>query len=78
MCWIYLIFEKKYMYCSFLERMQLTCTAWVESLNTSDDGRGGKIYLSCQKHASVLLLDLLSTGCRLLGVSLAQTTAKVN
>jgi hypothetical protein len=25
----------------YSKRMQLTCTAWVESLNTRDDGGGG-------------------------------------
>jgi hypothetical protein len=48
--------------------MQLTCTAWVESLNSRNDGRG-KTYRSCEKHVSLSLLDLLSTCCHLLGVS---------
>jgi len=39
-------------YCLLPKRMQLTCTAWVESLNTRDVGRG-KIYRSCQKHESL-------------------------
>jgi hypothetical protein len=43
------------------KRMQLTCTAWLQSLNTHDDGRG-KTYRSCQKHNSLSLHDLLSTG----------------
>jgi hypothetical protein len=48
--------------------MQLTCTAWVESLKTSDDGRG-KTYRSCQKHQSLSQHELLSTGRHLLRVS---------
>jgi hypothetical protein len=35
-------------YCLFLRRMQFTCTGWVQSLNTRDDGRG-KTYRPCQK-----------------------------
>jgi hypothetical protein len=38
-------------YCLPYKRMWLTCTAWVESLNTRDDGRW-KTYRSCQKHES--------------------------
>ena len=36
-------------YCLLPKRMQLTLTAWTESLNSRDDGRG-KTYRSCQKH----------------------------
>ena len=50
----------------YSKRMQLTCTAWVESLNTRDDGRG-KTYRSCQKLESISLHDL-STGRHLLGI----------
>jgi len=39
---------------------------------------GGEYIYFCQKRGSLSLLDLISTGCRLLGVSLAQTTAKVS
>jgi hypothetical protein len=38
--------------------MQLTCTAWVESIN-SRDGGWGKTYSFCQKHRSLSLQDLL-------------------
>jgi hypothetical protein len=38
--------------------MQLTCTAWVESLNTRDDVKGNT-YRSCQKHESLSLHDHL-------------------
>jgi len=48
--------------------MHLTCTAWVQSLNTSDDGRVEK-QRSRQKHESPSLHDLLPTGHHLLGVS---------
>ena len=54
-------------HCPLVKRMQLTCTAWVESLNTRDDGRG-KTYRSCQKLESISLHDLLSTGRHLLGM----------
>jgi hypothetical protein len=59
-------------YCPVLKRMQLTFTEWVESLNTGKDGRG-KTYRSCQKHGSLSMHDLLSTGRHLLGVSLITT-----
>jgi hypothetical protein len=49
--------------------MQLTCTAWLESLNTRDDGWGKKTYESCQKDEFFLLHGLLSTGRYVLGVS---------
>jgi hypothetical protein len=55
-------------YRSLLNRMHLTFTAWVESLNTRDDVRG-KTYRSCQKHHAVSLHYLLSTGHHLLGVT---------
>lgn len=35
---------------------------WVESLNITDDSRGGNIYIFCPKHASVTQHELLSTG----------------
>jgi hypothetical protein len=59
---------RRYLYCILLKIMQLTCTAWVESLNIRDDGRR-KTYRSCQKHES-LSLHVLSAGRHLLGVSL--------
>jgi hypothetical protein len=40
----------------------VTCTAWVESLNTRDDSRG-RTYRSSKKYGSLPLLHLLSTGC---------------
>ena len=40
--------------------------------------RWGEYIYFCQKRAFLSLLDLISTGCRLLGVSLAQTTVKVS
>jgi hypothetical protein len=56
-----------YRYCLLLTGLQLTCTAWVESLNTRDDGRG-KTYWSCHKHEYLSLHDV--NNCRLsLGVS---------
>jgi len=48
--------------------MQLTFTAWGESLNTRSDGRG-KIYRSCHKHETVSLHYILPTGGHLLGFS---------
>jgi hypothetical protein len=39
--------------------MKLTCTAWVVSLNTCDDGPG-KTYRSFQKHEPLLLPDVIS------------------
>jgi hypothetical protein len=38
-------FNHIYMCCLLLKRMQLTCTARVESLNTHDDGRGENIQI---------------------------------
>jgi len=46
--------------------MQLAHTAWVESLNIRDDG-WEKTYRSCQKHESLSLHGLVSTGRHLLG-----------
>jgi hypothetical protein len=43
-----------------LKRIQLTCTALVESVNTCDDDRGRKTYRSCQKHESLSLHDLFA------------------
>jgi hypothetical protein len=54
-------------YSPLLKRKQLTCAAWVESLNTCDDGRGGGTYRSCEKRTSLSLHELFST-CRLLPV----------
>ena len=48
--------------------MQLTCTAWVESLSTRDGGRE-KIYRSCQKHDDVSFHGLLSISRHLFGIS---------
>ena len=47
--------------------MQLTCTAWVEPLNTNDNGWAK--HIDSVKNWSLLsLLDLLSTGRHFLGV----------
>jgi len=35
-----------------LDRMKLTCTAWVEALDTRDDGRR-KTYKYCHKQGSL-------------------------
>jgi hypothetical protein len=35
-----LTIDSSSVYCLLLEGMQLTCTAWVESFDTSDDGQG--------------------------------------
>jgi hypothetical protein len=59
---------RNFLQCSLLMEVQFTCTAWVESLNLRDDGRG-KTYRSRQKHGSLSLHDLLSTGHYLLDVS---------
>jgi hypothetical protein len=48
--------------------MQLTFTAWGQSLNTLKHGQG-KIYRSCHKHDSVSLRYILPTGGHLLDVS---------
>ena len=40
-------------YCLLLKRMKSTCTAWVESSNTRDDGRGGKKYADLVKNMSL-------------------------
>lgn len=48
-------------YCLLHQRMQFNCTAWAQSLNTRDYGRG-TTYRSCQTHEFVSLHDLLSTG----------------
>ena len=37
------------LYCPLRKRMLLTCTVWVEALDTSDDGRK-RIYGSCTCH----------------------------
>jgi hypothetical protein len=58
----------KMMYSLLLKRNQLSYTAWVDSLNNRDDGRG-KTYRSHQKHESLTLHDLFFTGHDLLGVS---------
>jgi hypothetical protein len=58
---------QQYHYCLLLKRMQLTCTAWVESLYTRDKGQGKNIQ--CKEHESLSLYDLLSTGRYLLDVS---------
>lgn len=39
--------------------MKSNWTAWVKSLKTGDDGRGGGIYGSCQKHESLSVHKLL-------------------
>ena len=57
----------------------MTCTAWVESLDTRQDGRG-KTYTSCQKHDALSLHDVvfLKNNHRyLLGVS-CRTSQKSN
>jgi hypothetical protein len=54
-------------YRPLLRGMQLTCTAWVESLNTWDDGRR-KTYKACQQHQSLSLHDILRSGHHSLGV----------
>jgi hypothetical protein len=59
-------------YCPLHKRMQMTCTAWVESLNTCDDG-WGKTNTSCQKHESLSLHNFLSSSRHLLGVSFKKT-----
>jgi len=41
--------------------MQLTFTAWLESLDARVSGQG-ETYRSCQKHDSVSQHDLLPTG----------------
>jgi hypothetical protein len=56
--------------------MQLTCTVWVESLNTRDDGRE-KTYTSCQKHEILSSHDLLFTGRHLLGVSFITSLSQI-
>ena len=58
-----------------LKRMQLSCTAWVESLKTSEDGRE-KHRDHVKKYAPLSLHDL-STGRRLLGVAFV-TSVKLN
>ena len=52
-------------YCPWLTKIQLTCTARVESLNAHTDSRG-KTNRTCQKHKSLSLNDFLSTGWHLL------------
>jgi len=48
--------------------MQLTFTAWVESPNIRDDGRG-KTNRSSQKHEALVTDRLFFTGRHLLDVS---------
>ena len=55
-------------YRPLLKRMQLTCTAWVDSFNIPTDGRG-KASRSCQKHQSLAVHYLLSIGRQVLGIS---------
>lgn len=54
-------------YRSLLQRIQFTCTAWVDSLNPHD----GRVNTEgvCQKQQSLSLTDLLSTGDHLLDIS---------
>jgi hypothetical protein len=54
-------------YCHTLKKINLTCTAGAESLNTHDDGTV-KTNRTYQKHMLLSLQDLLSTGCQLIGV----------
>jgi len=51
--------------CFSLKRMQLTRTAWVESLNIRDNG-WEKTYRSCQTHEFLSVYGLISTGRHLL------------
>jgi hypothetical protein len=54
---------------SFTQEMQMTCTAWVESLNTSNHSRK-KTNRSCQKHEYYWWRSFFTnTGRHLLGVS---------
>jgi len=46
-------------YCPLFKGLKSTCTAWVQSLNIRDDGRGKKVYGPCQKHESLTLHGLL-------------------
>jgi hypothetical protein len=62
-----LLISHTFMQCPLLKGMQLTYTAWVESLKTRDDGRA-KTYRPCQNLKSLSLHDL-SNGRNLLGVS---------
>ena len=48
------------------KRVLLTCTTWMESHNTGDDGRGKRI--DPVETELLAFLDLLATGRRLLGV----------
>jgi hypothetical protein len=48
-------------YCPLLKRMQMTCTAWVQSLNTRDDSQE-KTYRWCQQHEFLSLHYLLPAG----------------
>jgi hypothetical protein len=51
-----------------LKRTQSTFTAWVQTLNTRDDGREDThTQRSCRKHQSLSLYGLLFTGRHLLG-----------
>jgi hypothetical protein len=63
-------------YWSFLKRMYLTCTAWVESLDTPGNCRRENIQIISKIYASILR-DLLITGRHLLGV-LFVTSLKSN
>ena len=54
-------------YCSLLKRMQLSCTACLQSHNTQDDSRATTCRC-CHKH-EFLSLHGLSIGSHLLGIS---------
>lgn len=55
-------------YCPLLKRMQMTCTAWVQSLNTRDESQE-KTYRWCQQHEFLSLHYLLPAGRHWLDVS---------
>ena len=62
--------------CSLLKRMQLTCKAWVESVDTPGDGRD-EIYIHILSRTSLSLHDFLSTDHNLLGTAF-MTSLKSN
>ena len=49
--------SKLHSYCPLLKRMQLTCTAWEDSLINREDRQGKKTCRSCQKHEFLSLQD---------------------